>query len=208
MASKKYSFLAGMLCLLASSGFSQTGYDVMDSSVVPDKRMPQYTNFKAAVENYPAKPRNMWEIGIKGGMHNLSSDVSSLVAPGFGVHVRKAFGYVFSARLEYVWGAPKGLSWLPAAGYAQGGAANPWQNLGYTTPVYYNYKSTVQDLSLEGIVSLNNIRFHKSKTGVNFYLLAGIGGMIYDTKVNALNGTTPYNFSTITAGTWKTRKDV
>ena len=208
MASKKYSFLAGMLCLLASYGFSQTGYDVMDSSVVPSKRMPQYTNFKAAVENYPAKPRNMWEVGIKGGMHNLSSDVASLIAPGFGVHVRKAFGYVFSARLEYVWGAPKGLNWLPSAGYVAGGSQNPWQNLGYTTPVYYNYKSTVQDLSLEGIVSLNNIRFHKSKTGVNFYLLAGIGGMIYETKVNALNGTTPYNFSTITAGTWKTRKDV
>jgi hypothetical protein len=63
MASKKYSLLTGVLCLLASYGFSQTttgtGYDVMDSSVVPSKRMPQYTNFKAGVENYPAKPRNM-----------------------------------------------------------------------------------------------------------------------------------------------------
>jgi len=208
MASKKYSLLAGMLCLLASSGFSQTGYDVMDSSVVPSKRMPQYTNFKAGVENYPAKPRNMWEIGVKVGMHNLSSDVSSVIAPGWGVHVRKAFGYVFSARMEFVTGYDKGLSWLPSSGYVAGGSQNPWQSLGYVTPVYYNYKSTVQDLSFEGIASLNNIRFHKSKTGVNFYILAGFGGMTYDTKVNALNGTTNYNFSGITAGTWKTRKDV
>ena len=208
MASKKYSLLAGMLCLMASSGFSQTGYDVMDSSVVPSKRMPQYTNFKAAVENYPAKPRNMWEVGIKGGMHNISGDVASMVAPGFGVHVRKAFGYVFSARLEYVMGFDKGLNWLPSAGYVQGGQENPWQRLGYGgAPVFYNYKSTVQDLSLEGIVSLNNIRFHKSKTGVNFYLLAGIGGMVYDTKVNALNGTTNYSFAGITGGVWKDRKD-
>ena len=51
--------------------------------------------------------------------------------------------------------------------------------------VFYNYKSKVQDLSLEGIFSLNNIRFHKAKTGVNFYVLGGFGGAIYDAKVNA-----------------------
>src|SRR5215203_628279 len=102
MASKKYSFLAGFLCLLASYGFSQTpttGYDVMDSTVVPSRRMPQYSNFKQGVENYPAKPRNMWEIGVKVGTFNISGDVASRLSPGFGLHVRKAFGYVFSARL-------------------------------------------------------------------------------------------------------------
>ena len=209
MASKKYSFLAGILCLLASYGFSQTGYDVMDSSVVPSRRMPQYSNFKVGAENYPAKPRNMWEIGLKGGMHNISGDVASMIAPGFGVHVRKAFGYVFSLRLEYVYGVPKGLNWLPSSGYVAGGSENPWNNAGYGgNIVYYNYKSNIQDLSLEGIFSLNNIRFHKSKTGVNFYALAGIGGMVYETKVNALNGTTPYSFAGIQTGTWKTRKDV
>ena len=212
MASKKYSFLTGLLCLLASYGFSQTttgtGYDVMDSSVVPSRRMPQYTKFKQGVENYPAKPRNQWEIGIKGGMHNISGDIASKIAPGFGVHIRKAFGYIFSARLEYVYGIPKGQNWLKSAGY-QGKTVNPWQQLGYTGPVFYNYKSNVQDLSLEGLFSLNNIRFHKSKTGVNFYALAGIGGMIYDTKVNALGSDGQrYNFTSITDGTWKTRKDV
>ena len=212
MASKKYSLLIGILCLLASYGFSQTGYDVMDSSVVPSRRMPQYTNFKNAVEHFPAKPRNMWEVGLKGGMFNISGDVSSLISPGFGVHVRKAFGYVFSARLEYMYGIGKGLSWLQSSNYT----LNPaWALNGYdiaTHPyVFYNYKTIVQDLSLEGVFSLNNIRFHKRKSGVNFYGFVGIGGMIYDAKVNALNGTTPYDFTGINGGqngTWKTRKDV
>ena len=31
-------------------------------------------------------------------------------------------------------------------------------------PVYYNYKNKTQDLSLQGIVTLNNIRFYKQKT--------------------------------------------
>ncbi len=206
MASKKYSFLTGILCLLASYGFSQTGYDVMDSSVVPSRRMPQYSGFKQGVENYPAKPRNMWEIGIKGGMFNITGDVASKFAPGFGVHIRKAFGYVFSGRLEYVYGVPKGQNWLRSTGYQLKGS-NPWQQLGYVGDVFYNYKANVQDLSLEGIFSLNNIRFHKAKTGVNFYALAGVGGMIYETKINALGSDNArYNFSGIPQGTWKTRK--
>ncbi len=71
MASKKYSLLAGIFCLLASYGFSQTttgtGYDVSDSSVVPSRSMPQHTEFMNGTYNFPAKPRNQWEIGIKPG---------------------------------------------------------------------------------------------------------------------------------------------
>ena len=213
MASKKYSFLTGLLCLLASYGFSQTtgtGYDVMDSSVVPSKRMPQYSNFKAGVENYPAKPRSQWELGLKVGTLNISGDVASrFPSPAFGAHIRKAFGYVFSARLEYMYGIAKGQNWLRSGNYVNNTA---WTGNGYTPAtdpfVYYNYKTNVQDLSLEGIFTLNNIRFHKSKSGVNFYLLAGIGASIYEAKVNALNGTAKYNFSGVPQGTWKTRKDV
>jgi hypothetical protein len=102
MASKKYSLLTGVLCLLASAGFSQTGtsgsYDVSDSSVIPSRSMPQHTEFMNGTYNFPAKPRNQWEIGIKAGMFTPSTDVAALITPGFGAHIRKAFGYVFSMR--------------------------------------------------------------------------------------------------------------
>ena len=214
MASKKYSFLTGMLCLLASVGFSQTGYDVMDSSVVPSRKMPQYSNFKAGAENYPAKPRNMWEVGFKVGTFNISGDVASkFPSLGLGAHIRKAFGYVFSARLNYMYGQGKGQNWLRSGNYVNnpaytGNGYNPVANPTTDAFVYYNYKTIVHDLALEGIISLNNIRFHKSKTGVNFYALAGIGATIYESKVNALNGAAKYNYSSIPQGTWKTRKDV
>jgi outer membrane protein OmpA-like peptidoglycan-associated protein len=208
MASKKYSFLTGFLCLLASYGFSQTGYDVMDSSVIPSRSMPQYTAFKQGVENYPAKPRNQWELGIKAGLKNVTGDVASkLFSPGGGVHIRKAFGYVFSARLEYTYGIAKGQNWLASSGYRTH-SESPW-NYYYTGNVFYNYRTRVQDLSLEGIFSLNNIRFHKAKTGVNFYGLVGIGGMIFNARVNALGSDNqPYNFNSVAQGTWKTRKEV
>ena len=211
MASKKYSLLAGIMCLLASYGYSQVTYDVMDSSVVRSRDMDQYTKFKQGIENYPAKPRNQWELGLKVGTFDINGDVASkFLSPGFGVHIRKAFGYVFSARLEYMYGIAKGQNWLRSANYMNNPA---WTNNGYTPAtnpwVFYNYKTNVQDLALEGVFSLNNIRFHKSKTGVNFYLLTGIGGTIYEAKVNALGSDNkPYNFSGIAQGTWKTRKDI
>src|SRR3954467_13007415 len=106
MASKKYSLLAGLLCLLTSSAFSQvTVRSYEDSSVIPSKRMPQHTEFLNGTYNFPAKPRNQWEVGIKVGTFTVSGDVPSVFpTPGLGLHVRKAFGYVFSMRLEYMYG--------------------------------------------------------------------------------------------------------
>src|SRR6186713_1990808 len=215
MASKKYLLLTGIVCLLASYGFSQkvgASYDVKDSSLVPGKRMPQHTEFLNGTYNFPAKPRNQWEVGAKFGAFNISGDVASQTNTGFGVHVRKAVGYVFSFRLEYMYGNGKGLSWLPSTGYLHPNVSateNPWKRLGYTGPVYYNYKTTVQDLALEGIINLNNIRFHKARTGASIYAILGFGGTVYDTKVNALgdNGQRYTQFANVSGGVWDDRKD-
>lgn len=224
MASKKYSFLAGIFCLLASYGFAQTtgttgttgAYDVADSSVVPSRRMPQHTEFMQGTYNYPAKPRNMWEVGIKGGLFNISGDVASLPSYGLGAHIRKALGYVFSLRLEYMYGKGKGLNWLRSVNYHNNIAWADRYNEG-SQPVFYNYRSEVHDLALEGIITLNNIRFHRARTGYSLYALFGIGGTVYHTNVNAVNdqGNTANvfgpNYAALFAGTpsgtWKTRKE-
>ncbi len=248
MASKKYTLLTGILCLLASYGFSQrvgASYDVKDSSLVPGKRMPQHSEFLNGTYNFPAKPRNQWELGLKLGAMNVSGDIPSQLAfPSFGLHVRKAFGYIFSMRLEYMYGTAKGRTFnaadnfgknaayginLPtaqiySAPYLDGGLSQNvrvvsskyrWTNnlADRTTPleqVYYNYKTKAHDLSLQGLVTINNIRFHKAKTGFNIYGFAGVGATIYDTKVNALNASnTKYNYASIvtTSGVYKNRKD-
>ncbi|MFI5188650.1 MAG: hypothetical protein ACHQF0_18090, partial [Chitinophagales bacterium] len=84
MASKKYTLLAGLCCLLISSAFSQTqirSYE--DSSVIPTKRMPQHTEFLNGTYNFPAKPRNQWELGVKVGTPAISGDVRARI-PTFG----------------------------------------------------------------------------------------------------------------------------
>jgi outer membrane protein OmpA-like peptidoglycan-associated protein len=230
MASKKYIFLLGILCLIMSSAYSQVGIrGYEDSSMIPGKRMPQHTEFMKGAYNFPAKPRNMWEVGASIGAFTVSGDVpSKLLTPGFTVHVRKAFGYIFSMRLQYLYGIGKGQHWRIGENYAKNPAwtsnqysaprtvAGPGGALinvstatglpGGFEPVYYNYKTKVQDLSLQGIVTLNQLRFHKSNTGFTVYGIAGVGASIYDTRVNARNSAGKYNYSSITQGTYKTRK--
>lgn len=231
MASKKFLILAGIFCLLAStSGFSQkmgASYDVKDSSVVRSKDMPQHTEFLNGTYNFPAKPRNQWEIGIKAGLFNIAGDVpSNFLSPGFGLHVRKAFGYVFSLRGQFLYGIGKGQHFRSAENHRKNTA---WNNNGYGAPlrsapgpivfvsgpnstptakdkVFYNYKTKVQEVALEGVFTLNNIRFHKAKSGMNIYGFFGVGGAVYESKVNALNGATKYNFNGIANAPYKDRK--
>lgn len=208
MVSKKYTLLAGVLCLLISSAFSQTqirSYE--DSSVIPAKRMPQHTEFLNGTNNFPAKPRNQWEIGIKGGLSTISGDVRARIPTfGGGIHIRKAFGYVFSMRLEYDYLTAKGLNFSGSGGWRR----NPVLRTIYSPGdiIFYNYKTKISELGLHGVVTLNNIRFHKSKTGINFYGFGGIAGVVYNAKYNALNGNTPNDYTGISSATYPDRKDV
>ena len=246
MASKKYKLLLGLITLMTSTTFAQMGkgYSVFDSSVVPSKSMPQQNEFWNNTYNFPAKPRNMWEIGASIGMLTISGDVPAKIPTlGFEAHVRKALGYVFSLRLQYVNGTGKGMHWLGAQNFAYNPAwtdkshgGNLADGLGYSGPlrisgnpdyttnsavnrttrdlVFYNYKSHVQDLALQGIITLNNIRFHKQKTGFTLYGGAGIGATLYNVKVNALdegkgtNYAALFNSAAVAGGTHSNRKTI
>ena len=192
MASKKYvSFLSLLFLLISAASQAQLGgsYDVMDSSVVPSKRLPQHTEFMANNYPYPAKPRNQWEIGLQAGAFSVSGDVRNRF-PGIGaaLHARKALGYVFSLRGQLGWGTTKGLNFQPSQSYSKNSAWSAYSG----SPVFYNYKTNIFDLSLQGVVTLSNIRFHKAKSSFNVYAFGGLGAMIYNTKVDALKGNTPY----------------
>lgn len=242
MASKKYKLILGLLTLMTTTAFAQMGgsYSIYDSSVVSPKQMPQQNEFWNNTYNFPAKPRNMWEIGASIGSLAISGDIPARIPSlGFEAHVRKAMGYVFSLRLQYVNGNARGMNWNASRNYqkndawlssAQGGnlgsvSYNPFMstNAGLNTlngtgvqsvqPVFQNYKTKVQDFSLQGIITLNNVRFHKQKTGFLFYGGAGIGFTLYDTKVNALGANNAsyaslFNSQFSASGVYKNRKDV
>ncbi len=215
MQSKKYNLLFALFLLVAGGTYAQkstSGYDVYDSTVITRKRLPQQNEFWNNSYNFPAKPRNQWEVGVSGGMFSISGDVSTLLPTfGFSAHVRKSLGYVFSLRLQYLNGVGKGLNWGASENYAKNSAwtsslpaAYQYNAAGTTsgTPdyVYYNYKNRTQDLSLQGIVNLNNVRFHKNKSSVVFYVGAGIGATAYETRINAYNESKGENYSALFNG--------
>jgi hypothetical protein len=220
MTGKKYKLLLGLLLIFVSCSFAQDGnssYDLRDSSLIPARRIPQHSEFLNNAYPFPAKPRNELEVGIKGGLSTVSGSVRAwLPTFGVGIHVRKALGYVFSIRAEYDWMRAKGLNWQPAyTGYAANPVLSKYYNPVGSVPVFYNYRTTIQELSLQGVVTLNNIRFHKAKTGFTIYGFAGIGLATYSTFYNALDANgAPYNYQAIVnqfgAGgfTYKNRNDI
>ncbi len=215
MVIKTYVKLVALLCVVSTASFAQGGkdYDPADSSVVPSKRLPQHTEFMANNYAFPAKPRNQWELGVKVGAFAVAGDVRT-VFPGFGagLHVRKALGYVFSIRGEAGWGQGKGLNYTKSTTYRYNEAWAPYFDIANgvnQAPVIYNYKTNVYDFSLQGVVTLNNIRFHRAKTAFNIYGFAGIGGMIHDTRIDALDSDgSLYNFASIQSGGYSDRKEL
>ena len=121
MVSKKYKLILGLLTLMSTATFAQTegsGYSVFDSSVISPKAMPQQDEFWNNTYNFPAKPRSMWEIGASLGNLAISGDVSARIPSlGFEAHIRKAMGYVFSLRLQYLNGKAKGMNWTASQNY-------------------------------------------------------------------------------------------
>lgn len=171
---------------------------------VPKKRQDQQDKFMDRKYNFPARPRDKWEIGLNGGLLMISGDVKAKPGWGVGLHVRKSLGYLFSLRLAGMFGSTKGQNWQPTAGWyghshALSGNATLYDkfNTEFGTPdyrdlngniVYYNYKTNIRDIALSGILTIHNIRFHKRETCVELYGLAGLGGVAYRAMTNQLDG--------------------
>ncbi len=168
---------------------------------IPKSRMDQQAAFEANLTNFPARPRNMWEIGISGGIVQVSGDVRTnwtgsgkdhLPALGYGIHVRKALGYVMSLRGEYFQGTAYGQNWQPSSGIDRNpvlnGRTNP--NLNYADSpgiIYHNYKSKINDLSVEAIFTLNNIKYHKDRNRVGLNAIVGAGVGTFQTFIDQLD---------------------
>ncbi|HTI91013.1 MAG TPA: OmpA family protein [Puia sp.] len=204
MASKKLTLLFGLLCLFLSYSYGQVGqsYDVRDSSLIPTRRLAQHNEFLNNAYPFPAKPRNEWEIGVKGGYTYGFTDIQNWgPTGGFGVHVRKALGYVFSLRAEYDWIRLRGLNYQPTQAYGKNSVLTSYYgnaSQANTPYVFNNYRSTVHELSLQGVFSLNNINFHKAKTGWNAYIFGGPGLITYSTFMKTVNSSgAPYDYTQI-----------
>jgi len=197
MASKKYSIALGLLCLVATSAFAQDGatYDWRDSSKIPAKRMPQQNEFLNNQYAFPAKPRDMWELGLSAGYMMILGDIPSRPGFGGGISLRKSLGHAFSIRASYTGSYAYGMDYRPRTGTSLGGI---WAAAYGNGPVYANYQTKTHMLSVDGILTLNNIKFYSDKVKTNWYLIGGYTLLAADVDVNAVpKGGGTYDFASI-----------
>jgi len=201
MASRKYITLLALTGLIATASFAQrndASYSwVLDSSKRSVKNMPQQNEFMNNTYPYPAKPRDMWEIGISGGASYIFGDIDPQIGFGGGLSVRRALGHVFSLRGSWNGSINKGLDYRLRGEPDHGG---PWTRIYTNRGNFYvaNYKNQLHQLSIDAIASLNTISHYRGNPKSNIYALVGYSIMSADVDVNALNGSTPYNFETMT----------
>ena len=203
----------------------QPRYDLDSAVYQKDKKKTKqqqaYINRQYA---FPAKPKDQWEIGVNFGSAFISGDVKPLVSLkgltqniGAGFTIRKALGYTISLRGGYNFMMMTGRNWEPdgnlAFNRALHGAYDPrvnyWDNpnldgsktldtLTMNKTFFYNYRTYVHEAHFVGVLNLGNVRFHKERNIVNFYVLGGVNAMLFTTYMDALNGNGDvYDFSQV-----------
>lgn len=224
MSSKKNKLILAVLLVTGLSATAQLnkdfGWDFKDSSKIPAKRMPQFNEFMRNQYPYPAKPRDMYEVGVGLGFAYMFSDLDSRFGgmqglPNLGVslHVRKSLSPTWSVRLAYVGSQTTGLDWRArTAGNSTslgglnrgGGLVTRWDTWYSGTDVtgrqkvyFANFRNRMHSLNLEFVYSLNNIDFFRANPKWNLYLFGGYSLTAADVDINAKdkNGN-PYKFYT------------
>ena len=165
-----------------------------EMTVNPD----QNKEWRAGQSKYSAKPKNMWEIGLHAGRFGISGDVPTKALPGWGagIHIGKANTYALSVRVDGFYSTSKGFDdrYTPGDIIAQEQLPNTGS---VTNGMYRNYKNTTIGGSLEGIVNIGNLLFHKERNKWNLYAGLGIGVLSIDTKVNNQKGGAIINWESL-----------
>ncbi|MCB0587552.1 MAG: OmpA family protein [Phaeodactylibacter sp.] len=102
-----------------------------------------------------ATPKDMFEVGVGGGYLFVSGDVTQ--QPGFGgsFHVRKSIDYLFSLRVDGMYGKASGEN-------------NDINN-------YAAFETSLFSGTIFGVISANSMRWNQSVRKFNLYGMAGVG---------------------------------
>ena len=206
------------LCFAVSSLMAQDDMNVTSPDMTQDPEQQQ--QWIDGQNPYPAKPKNMWEIGVNAGHSFVAGDVDAPVWSGFGAGLtfRKSLSYVLSIRFGGQYTSSKGYDGR-ATTYAaiaseptfaqNGGASGPWGQYSGGN-VHRNYQTNIFSGNVELLVNIGNILFHNPEVKWNLYVAGGVGFHSVDTKVDMLTGgdqTSPYIFESVTAGLDPTTSD-
>lgn len=209
-----YTFFVSLS--LSISGFAQddtwTKANITDEMTVNPE---QNKNWKMGQGKYSAKPKDSWELGVHLGHYFIDGDVDTRIPGGYGLglHLRKAIHYVFSIRGDFFYGQAKGIdpqAW--STGNFGGGLvessssnANPWnyyeQYKSVSAGWHPSYRTQYGYLSLQAVVNIGNLLFHKERNKWNWYTAVGTGLSTHKVSLDLFgaNGQ-PYDVSGVATG--------
>lgn len=98
-----------------------------------------------------ATPEHKWELGIHTGHAFIAGDINFTPSFGAGIHVRRALDYIFSIRGEILFSKLEGN--------------DDHNDRGFTADWFGG--------SLQGVLSLNSLKWDKRERKTNIYLFAG-----------------------------------
>jgi outer membrane protein OmpA-like peptidoglycan-associated protein len=204
-----------VLALLFSLNISAQEDDRFSSPMIEDDMTvdaEQNSQWRSGQNKFAAKPKSMWELGLNAGYSFISGDVEApaFAGYGFGLHLRKSISYVFSLRFEGVYTSSKGFdarfmdgSTLRAERTFQQNGNNQGTTSTYLESdngIHRNYKTNNLFFSVEGVVNIGNILFHKERNKWGLYGVVGVGLNIPDVNIDLLNGSTAYDFVNLRNG--------
>ena len=175
------------------------------------KKNKQQEAFIGKEYYFPAKPKNAWQVGVRGGLAMLNGDISQNFFKGnkpfvpgytFGVYAKKSWNYMFSTRLSYsfmeMWNSNSVASTVVPQFVMPTNLASEYAT---NDLIFHNSHTVGHDATLDLMVSFGNKKYHKERTKVLFNVFVSAGAMIYSTWYDQLdefgNG---YDYNTIQAG--------
>jgi OOP family OmpA-OmpF porin len=218
MNTRKF-LLAIILLVWAKSSFSQLGgtHNYLDTTYIAPRNMAQQSEFMNNTHNFPAKPRDMWQLGAFVGFPWVDGDCPTAIsgpgsgmtkyAYGGGLSLRKALGYVVSVRASAAYYHMLGLDYQRNRNFNNHPRI---QELYGAAPRGYmhNYETKAFLPSLEALISLNNIMFHSRQGRWNLYGTLGYSALFYKTKMDLEDATgVRYPYETVLT-TGRSRQDI
>ncbi|HMP29015.1 MAG TPA: hypothetical protein PKD85_05420, partial [Saprospiraceae bacterium] len=183
--------LLNLYFLLTISLFlnAQSGVINDDLTINPE----QNKSWKMGKNNYSAKPKNAWELGVHLGHFFIDGDVDRTIPGGLGLglHLRKAIHYSFSIRGDLFYGRATGLEPQPYGARGDGASLRELTYEPYRTSgdgVWFpSYRTTQIYGGIQGVLNIGNILFHQPNSKWNWYMTMGVALSNYNTKLDLLN---------------------
>jgi len=155
----------------------------------------QSRQWKQGQSKFPARPKNMWELGIHAGHFFIDGDVDRKIPGGFGTGLsfRKAVNYIVSMRFDFFYGNAKGLETQPWRHRSAGGGLveNTFDayNAANAADQYWfpSHKTRYIYGAMQCVFNVSNILFHKERNKWNSYVTVGVGLDNHETMLDLLD---------------------